>query len=119
MLIPKNSRKQKRYEKVCSYPECNKIFFGISIAKYCVKHRQEEFRIRKRDRKSDPEKYNQLIEHKNMKVTEVTATCSLDGCNHKFSFKLFPKQKVYPKYCEEHRNEFQRERFKELHGRIA
>ncbi len=119
MQIPKNSRKQKRYEKHCAYPECNRIFFGISISKYCHEHRKEEYRIRNRGDKGDPTKDNQIIEHSNIKVQEITTCCSLEGCNTTFTIKLFPRQKVYAKFCKEHRNEFQRERFLKSQERSA
>lgn len=109
MQIPKNSRKQKLYEKRCSYPNCGKIFFGISISKYCHEHRKDEYRIRNRSTQSDLSEHR-LIEHDVKKVEARMLEC--ECCNTLFEVKLFPNQKVYARWCPEHRNEFQRMRYK-------
>jgi len=111
MQIPKTRRRQKLREKVCIYEGCGKHFFGISIAKYCLTHRDEQYRIRKRSEKSDPTRENQEIDHHCSKVESRIETCALEGCGCQFEIKIFPQQKIYPKYCEEHRSSFRRELF--------
>lgn len=109
MQIPKAGRRQKLKEKKCQYPGCGKIFFGIHIAKYCHEHRKDQYRIRKRAAPEDVNLKNQTIKHTNTEVQTVEMTCALEGCEHKFELKIFPRQFVYPKFCELHRNEFKRE----------
>lgn len=107
MQIPKNARKQKQYEKQCQYPGCSKIFFGITITKYCHEHRKEEYRIRKRSQGTNLS-LHRVIEHDHKKVVEKEVKC--EHCKDAFNIKIFPRQKVYPLYCEKHRNLYQRER---------
>jgi hypothetical protein len=47
----------------------------------------------------------------------MVMTCALEGCEHQFEVKVYPRQYVYPKYCPEHRNEYRRVRHLELIGR--
>ena len=42
---------------------------------------------------------------------DLTFKCCLEGCDEKFTIKVFPKQTVYPRFCMEHRNDFKRENF--------
>jgi len=43
--------------------------------------------------------------------------CALEGCDHQFEVKIYPRQFIYPKYCPEHRNEYKRIRHLQLIGR--
>ena len=117
MQLPKTRRRQKLREKTCLYPECGKIFFGIHISKYCHEHRKDRYRIRKRATPEDVNLKNQTIKHAYTEVVSVEMTCNLEGCEEKFSVKIFPRQFVYPKYCGSHRNEFRRIRHLETIGR--
>jgi len=108
MQLPKTRRRQKLREKKCQYPGCGKIFFGIHIAKYCHEHRKDQYRIRKRAAPEDVNLKNQTIKHNNTEVQTVIMECGLEGCEHEFELKIFPRQYVYPKYCDMHRNEFKR-----------
>ena len=58
-------------------------------------------------------KENQIIRHNFKNPHERTLTCALEGCSAEFSIHLFPNQLIYPKFCSQHRSEFQREFFKE------
>ena len=109
MQLPKTRRRQKLREKKCQYPGCGKIFFGIHIAKYCHEHRKDQYRIRKRAAPEDVNLKNQTIKHSNTEVQTVVMRCDLELCDHEFELKIFPRQYVYPKYCDLHRNEFKRE----------
>jgi len=117
--IPKNNRKQKKVEKVCKYPGCDTIFFGIAVSKYCPEHRQEKYRIRKSRNVLPVEENNVIISHSFSIATERIQQCGLEGCTEHFSVVLLPKQKVYAKYCPEHRNEFRRQQFIRQHSAQA
>ncbi len=110
MQLPKTRRRQKLREKRCQYPDCGKIFFGIHISKYCHEHRKDRYRIRKRATPEDINLKNQTIKHSYTEVVTMEMGCDLEGCEHKFEVKIFPRQFVYPKYCAEHRNEYRRTR---------
>jgi hypothetical protein len=56
---------------------------------------------------------NQLIKHNYQKSFEKEYACALSGCNHLFTLTIIPNQIIYPKYCEEHRNEYKRQQFLE------
>jgi hypothetical protein len=117
MLLPKTPRGQKFKEKRCMYPGCDKIFHGIHISKYCVEHRKDRYRIRKRTKPEDVNLKNQTIPHRYTTVVEQTMTCALEQCENQFSIKIFPRQYIYPKFCPDHRNEYRRERHLRQIGR--
>lgn len=53
---------------------------------------------------------NRVIKH-NFRYNHCTSVkCALEGCNQHFPITLIPRQLLYPKYCEAHRNEYQRRR---------
>ena len=117
MQLPKTPRGQKFKEKICMYPGCGKVFYGIHISKYCVEHRKDRYRIRKRTKPEDVNLKNQTIQHKYTTVVEQTMNCALIQCNNQFTTKIFPRQYIYPKFCPEHRNEYKRERHLRQIGR--
>jgi len=117
MQLPKTPRGQKFKEKICMYPGCGKVFYGIHISKYCVEHRKDRYRIRKRTKPEDVNLKNQTIQHKYTTVVEQTMNCALIQCNNQFTTKIFPRQYIYPKFCPEHRNEYKRERHLRAIGR--
>jgi hypothetical protein len=43
--------------------------------------------------------------------------CALEQCESQFTIKIFPRQYVYPKFCQDHRNEYKRERHLRMIGR--
>lgn len=105
-------KKQKRVKfKYCLEPGCGVGFWGHPIAKYCEAHRDIKNRVK-------PEKEVVLVEDLNL-VLDVsseepetrTLVCCLDGCNSPYSIYITPRQTIYPKFCEEHRNEFKRNLF--------
>lgn len=117
MQLPKSRRRQKLREKRCQYPGCGKIFFGIHISKYCPEHRQDRYRIRKRTKPEDVNIKNQTYKHGYTEVVTLVMTCALEGCDHQFEVKIYPRQYVYPKYCTDHRNEYRRVRHLQQIGR--
>jgi hypothetical protein len=117
MQLPKTPRGQKFKEKICMYPGCGKVFHGIHISKYCVEHRKDRYRIRKRTKPENVNLKNQTIQHKYTTVVEQTMTCALEQCESQFTIKIFPRQYIYPKFCQDHRNEYRRERHLRMIGR--
>jgi hypothetical protein len=117
MQLPKTPRGQKFKEKICMYPGCGKVFHGIHISKYCVEHRKDRYRIRKRTKPEDVNLKNQTISHKYTTVVEQTMNCALEQCENQFTIKIFPRLYVYPKFCHDHRNEYKRERHLRQIGR--
>jgi len=117
MQLPKSRRRQKLREKKCLYPGCGKIFFGIHISKYCPEHRQDRYRIRKRTKPEDVNIKNQTFKHNYTEVINMVLNCELEGCDHQFEVKIYPRQYIYPKYCPEHRNEYKRIRHLRQIGR--
>ena len=47
----------------------------------------------------------------------MVLNCELEGCDHQFEVKIYPRQYIYPKYCPEHRNEYKRIRHLRQIGR--
>ena len=106
---PKNHRKNKL--KVCHEPGCGKEFWGHPIAKYCEIHQDIKLRKRKRRIYEEVDVKNQIYNHKFHEVIEIQFNCQLPGCNKPFKVKVYPKQYVYSKFCEEHRSEYKRINF--------
>ena len=111
MQLPKYKPINKRLLKYCKYNGCGKEFVGRPIQKYCEFHTDPHHRKRIRARPENPNVKNQVFMHTFKDTTKAEFTCALDGCHRKFALDIFPRQYIYPKYCEEHRNEFKRERF--------
>lgn len=108
--IPKNKRTRKKIEMVCKYEGCNKIFYGICVAKYCEEHRKEKYRKR-RIKATDPYELNKVYKHKDIHSSVETWVCGLKGCCNTFEVRVYSNVDIYPKYCEEHRNEFKRDKY--------
>jgi len=123
MLVPKDKSKRRRRERLkekqCQFPIpggdiCGIIFYGTARSLYCPMHRHRKFRKfidKPKDKKEDIGVENQIINHKLLDEQKVILKCSLEGCEEEFKVTLIPKQNIYPKYCEKHRNAYQRERF--------
>jgi len=47
----------------------------------------------------------------------MVLSCALEGCDHQFEVKVYPRQYIYPKYCPDHRNEYKRVRHLQQIGR--
>jgi hypothetical protein len=106
----KNVWKKNTYIKYCQVPGCGKEFITSSpIAKYCEFHKAP-YRHRKYRRKTDPAEDNLVITN-SVSFDRVIFKCGLPGCNRHYETQFVPKQKVYPKYCELHRNKYKREHF--------
>ena len=113
-------RKKRLMNKVCCYPDCTEEFMGVGKAKYCEEHKKPVYRkIIDADRiqaKKDYIKnnnFNQVIDHKLAKCQLSVLKCELEGCENEFKVLLIPNVTVYPKFCEEHRQEHKRKIFLE------
>lgn len=53
---------------------------------------------------------NQLVLHNFGRSCVKTQSCALPGCSANFAINLIPRQIIYPKFCEKHRNFYQRKR---------
>ena len=111
MQLPKYKPVEKKTLKYCDYMECGKEFFGRPIQKYCDFHTDPHHRKRIRHRHEGPAIKNQIFMHHFKDKTKIEFECALEGCGKDFEVDVYPKLYVYPKYCEHHRNEFQREHF--------
>ena len=106
MQLPKYKKKKRIKLKICQY--CGKEFWGHPIAKYCELHRDVKQREKTKKPTEPLDANNRIFEHEYLEVVEQEFMCELDGCGKTYMVKVFPKQFVYPRYCEEHRNEFKR-----------
>jgi hypothetical protein len=96
---------------VCLEPGCGKEFIGHPIAKYCEFHRDISKRTRKVKEYEAVDVKNFIFKHGFTEVTNLELICQLNGCPNKYHVRIFPKQIVYPKFCEKHRTDYQRETF--------
>lgn len=122
MQLPQTTDKPLRFERInlpmkpCQFPGCKGQFHGRGYSKYCDEHRKKEYRkvIDKMNRKPAV-KYNnnQRISHERSEITTEIFKCAL--CGEEFTVKIYPNTFVYPKYCEEHRNEYRRLQWQKTH----
>jgi len=104
--LPKYKKKKRIKLKICQY--CGKEFWGHPIAKYCELHRDVKQREKTKKSPEPGDSNNKTYQHEFIEVVEESWVCELDGCGVNYTVKIFPKQFVYPRFCEEHRNEFRR-----------
>jgi hypothetical protein len=116
--LPKYRKKIRYKQKICQEPGCGKEYVGHVISKFCNFHSDIRNRRRRKRNALDPTVENQTIKHENSQVMLYRFICGLDGCSKEFEVKVFPKQFVYPKFCEEHRSYHRRQIFLKL-KRIA
>ncbi len=111
MQLPKYKKKKREKLKICQEPGCGREFIGHPIAKYCELHRDLSNRTRKVKTYDPVDKNNFIFDHNFTDVTNIVRLCAVPGCSRQYSIKVFPKQKIYSKFCEKHRNDFKREIF--------
>lgn len=109
MQLPKYKKKKRIKLKICQY--CGKEFWGHPIAKYCELHRDVKQREKTKKSPEPGDSNNKTHQHDFIEVIEESWVCELDGCSKEYTVKIFPKQFVYPRFCEEHRNEFRRRNY--------
>ena len=111
MQLPKYKKKKRIKLKICQEPGCSREFWGHPIAKYCELHRDIKQRQKQKKSMDSIESKNIIFRHNYTESMDLTFKCCLEGCDEKFTIKVFPKQTVYPRFCMEHRNDFKRENF--------
>lgn len=111
MQLPKYKKRTKVKLKICQEPGCGVEEYMHPIQKYCKLHKDIRMRVRKKKKHEAIDVKNMIFKHEFIGVTKVEFICYLDGCKNKFINNIYPKQYIYPKYCEEHRVEFKRELF--------
>jgi hypothetical protein len=113
MQLSKNGFCEKHDKvKKCEFIGCDTTFFGRGKTRYCTEHRKKKYYFSLYHKeKPTPIDVNQVIQHKNIYSPNMTLKCSLEGCNNNFDIVLTPRVYVFPKYCQEHRNEWKRQLF--------
>lgn len=110
----------KRTKRVCALIGCGNTFIGPPQQKYCDDPRCREARRilankKKRSRVDNEADNLKLSKGKFPTGTILRIQCSATGlagrCSKRFLVYYEAKRTVYPKYCEEHRNEYKRKRF--------
>lgn len=123
MNLSKKKRKTILIDKKCCFPDCNVVFKGTGKSKYCPEHRDKKYRkiidANKLYRKNSNVKdslVNVIIKHNYTSPIEVKKNC--ECCGKEFSITLYPEIYVYPRYCEDHRNEYKRLFYMKQHNMI-
>lgn len=113
--------KVKTAKKKCEFKGCKEIFDGLvsgsTHGKYCHEHRKAKYRKEiDKDKIKTPKikdktisANNQIIKHSYKQPMVITCDCQC--CGKKFDVMIIQNTYTYPRFCEEHRNEYKRERF--------
>ena len=118
MIISKVQSKE--YQQQCAFPGCSNTFVGPAQRKYCDDQRCLEARKilaqRTRKPKQDTSADNiHLVKGQFQTGTILRIQCAACGpsgrCQEKFMVVYEANRDIYPKYCERHRNAYQRARF--------
>ncbi len=118
MNVSKGQLRQS--QRQCEFPGCTNMFTGPAQKKYCDDQRCIEARKilaqKTRKPKHDGSAENlKLIKGKFSTGTMLRIQCSACGpagrCQEKFIVIYEANRDIYPKYCERHRNAYQRQRF--------
>lgn len=117
MTARAQARKETRH---CSFPGCNNTYTGPAQQRYCTDTKCIEARKilaqKLRKPKHDDSADNlHVVKGKFPPGTILRIQCAACGpsgrCTNKFIVVYELKRNTYPKYCEHHRNAYQRERF--------
>ena len=117
MQLPKYKKKNVVKLKVCREPGCGKEFWGHPIAKYCDLHRDIRKRTRIRKSPIDPDVENHVFNHSFSEVMDIEFKCPVKGCGKLFVVRVFPKQFIYPKFCDDHRTLYKRKLTERNYGK--
>lgn len=104
------AKKKKQIQLKCEYQDCTNGFVGYPNAKYCKDHKNPKSRITTKE-KIQSEICFFEFEHNFENQTIIERSCDLKGCTVVYKLNIYPTQKIYPKFCDEHRNEFKRKYF--------
>lgn len=113
------TKDQPSKEKICQFPGCGDKFMGRGKTKYCDEHRLAKYRSRLYGIPKDltpvydhngtqvkVSDLNKTIKHSECIASLVELQC--ECCQRPYNVTILPSQFIYPKYCEEHRNEYKR-----------
>ncbi len=116
ILHSNNPCRVRRETRSCKHPGCGSRFEGSPTSLYCPQHRTRKSRAERFIPKEivEAEECNLLLETTEKKPLVKSMTCSLDGCQRQYSFTVYPDHKIYPRYCENHRTEHQRNHFSRM-----
>ena len=109
MQLPKWHPMESNHAKECEYSGCGKKFLGWFRQKYCAFHTDPRNRKRIRRKQVDSSVKNRIYHHDFSHCVTKNFKCGLKGCNERFAVVLYPRQEIYPNYCDKHRTEFQRQ----------
>jgi len=108
---PIKSLNEAPKEKCCSFPGCNQKFLGKGKVKYCDEHRKpiyhKQLYFDKYKLQKLPDTVNQIIVHNDITMKKILR-CQHPECYKTFEIVLRWGSNVYPKFCSQHRSEFQR-----------
>lgn len=121
MLIPTKGRRSSLKRRVCAFEGCNRTFLSSGpMAKYCSEHINNDFIVKRYQRKTKEKhdiefnKNNKRINHNYFYATKEIHKC--ECCGIEYEILVLPRQFNYPKHCEEHRNEYKRNRYIQKYG---
>lgn len=116
-----------RTSKICKF--CGNEFYGTAVQKFCKDPRCKElreilrkkYRNNKKDKTADNITINNELKNK-LKVKKgkiIVLRCRAKDsngkrCKNRFTITYDPRIKTYPKFCEEHRSFYRRERFAKI-----
>jgi hypothetical protein len=118
MIISKNQSRE--HQRQCAFPGCSNRFVGPAQRKYCDDQRCVDARKilaqKTRKPKQDTSADNmRLVKGQFKPGTMLRIQCAACGpsgrCQEKFMVVYEANRDIYPKYCERHRNAYQRQRF--------
>lgn len=121
------SKNQPLKQRTCQFPGCEVEFMGRGKTKYCDEHRKPEYRSQLYGRSATesvvndihgnpipPLELNITIKHTYIEAIRMDREC--DCCGKTYRIVVIPSQYVYPRYCEDHRNEWKRNAFIRANG---
>lgn len=107
-------------EEQCTFTGCGNTFIGPAQQKYCNNPKciaaRKLVAQQTRKEKVDDDANNLTITkgkfpYGTLLNIQCTATGPAGRCTHRFTVVYDPQRIVYPKYCDSHRNAYQRARF--------
>lgn len=119
----------KYKKRKCAFPGCSNKFKGNQLKKYCndpeciLKRQAQYYKTRKdklKEKLNNKHQNNLILNNIKLKGKTLTIHCAAKGingrCRNKFYINYTQNQKIYPRYCSEHRNEYKRYRFENIKG---
>jgi hypothetical protein len=123
------SKDQPLKERVCCFPDCGERFMGRGKTKYCDEHRKPEYRSALYSKPKGEsiikdhsgnfihiDEVNLFIKHSYVEAHKFVQVC--ECCGETYPITVIPGQFTYPKYCQEHRNEYKRNRYLKTNGLV-